>query len=433
MNVIHLTPGTGSFYCGSCMRDNALNAALRGMGHDALVVPLYLPFLVDEMDESTGTPLFFGGINVYLQHKSALFRKTPRWVDSLLDSPGLLQAAGRKAGMTSARELGELTLSMLQGEDGRQVKELNRLVDWLVEQAKPDVICLSNALLIGMARRLKERVKAPVVSTLQGEDSFLDSLPDPYRDQCWDTLRQRAADVDGFVAVSNYYGNVMRERLQLPPERVHVVYNGILLEEYSPAPSPPDPPVLGYLARMCPMKGLETLVDSFILLRTGKRIEGLKLRVGGTQTGPDIAFVSRLRERLRSAGLESDAEFLPNLDQKGKAAFLRSLSVLSVPATYGESFGLYIIEALACGVPVVQPRHAAFPELIEATGGGLLCEPDNPESLADSIAQLLANPDEARAMGERGRKVVLKDFSVERMAENVLKIYEAVSCPVSSN
>jgi glycosyltransferase involved in cell wall biosynthesis len=424
MRILQLTPGTGSFYCGTCLRDNALVAELRRQGHDALLIPMYLPLTLDEAPTTNGAPLFYGGVNVYLQQLSAFFRRTPRWVDRLMDAAPVLQLAASKAGSTQASELGELTVSMLRGEEGRQAKELDRLVEWLAA-TRPDVVCLSNALLVGLARRIKQETVAAVVCTLQGEDGFLDSLPKGDREAAWGTLAERAADVDAFIAVSRYYGDVMRARAHLPPERVHVVHNGIVLEGYTPAPTPPDPPTLGFLARLHPTKGLATLVEAYILLREQNRIPNLRLRLAGSMTASDEAFVNRQRARLAGAGLSKDVEILPNLDRDAKIAFLQSLSVLSVPATYGESFGLYVIEALAAGVPVVQPRHAAFPELIEATGGGVLCEPDAPHALADAVAELLSDPEQARTMGARGRQTVLKQFSVERMAQGVLRVFEA--------
>lgn len=424
MRIVQLTSGTGSFYCGTCMRDNALVVELRRRGHDALMVPLYLPPVLDEASAAEGVPLFYGGINVYLQQKSSLFRKTPRWIDQLLDSPGALGAAARRAGMTTARELGEITLSMLRGEEGNQVKELERLVEWLRETGQPEVVLLSNALLIGVARRIKEATGAKIFCFLNGEDTYLDSLTDAHRDEAWALLSRRAASVDAFLPVSRYYGDLMARRAALPPDRVHVVYPGILLDGYAPAPAPHDPPVLGYLARMYPGKGLETLVEAYLLLRARDRIKNLKLRVAGTRTASDEPFVERLQARLAEKGLARDAEFLPNLDREHKVDFLRSLSALSVPATYGESFGLYLIEAMAAGVPVVQPRHAAFPEIIESTGGGLLCEPDNPTSLAAAIEDLLSDPENARTIGEQGRRAVHERFSVKQMAAGVLRVLE---------
>jgi len=424
--IVHLTPGTGSFYCGTCLRDNALVTALRKLGHDATLLPLYLPLTLDEEDASDGMPVFMGGVNVYLQQKSNLFQKTPRWVDHLLDSPALLKMAAARAGMTSPEDLGDVTLSMLRGEEGRQKKEIEKLVEWLKTEAKPDVVCLSNILIVGLARRLKQELGVPVICSLQGEDSFLDSLSEPYRTQAWATTAERALDCDAFIAPSRYFGNLMQERLGFPVERLHVMHNGIALNGYGAAARPPDPPVLGYLARQCKVKGLETLVEAYILLKTKDRIKNLRLSVAGTKTAADEPFVNDLRGRLEKHGLLEPGTFLEPLARNKKIEFLQTLSVLSVPATYGESFGLYVIEAMACGVPVAQPRHAAFPELIEATGGGVLCEPDDPQALADAIESLLNDPHEARRMGERGRQAVLREFSAERMAQNFSHVVESL-------
>ncbi|MEY2430133.1 MAG: hypothetical protein QOJ40_3018 [Verrucomicrobiota bacterium] len=440
MNIIQITPGAGAMYCGNCLRDNALVAALRKMGHEVLMVPLYLPLTLDEEDQSSGTPMFFGGINVYLGQKSALFRDAPGWFRDLLASPALLKWASGKAAKTRAADLGEITLSMLRGEEGNQRRELDELIAWLKTQAKPDIICLSNALLIGMARRLKSELGVPVVCMFQGEDAFLDGLPESLRAACWKTLAERAAEVELFIATSQYFGELMRGRLGLRSERVRVVYNGIDLagyaepEVHSPQSTVHSPderghqkPVLGFFARMCREKGLDKLVGAFIELRKRGRVSGLKLRIGGSCGPADEPFVSSLRERLKANGLLGDVEFCPNLDRPGKLAFLKSLSVFSVPAAYGEAFGLYVIEALASGVPVVEPRIGAFPELVEATGGGVLCEVDNAPALADAIEALLLNPKRAHELGEAGKRIVFEKFNAEAMAKATLRVYEEVS------
>src|SRR5260370_6243415 len=220
MNIVQITPGAGAMFCGNCLRDNALVAALRKLGHQAVMVPLYLPITLDEPDQSNGVPIFFGGINVYLEQKSALFRSAPGWFHNLLSSASLLKWAGGRAAKTRPEELGELTLSMLRGEDGNQARELDELIAWLKTQPKPDVVCLSNALLMGLVRQVKSELGVPVACTLQGEDSFLDVLPEPHRTNCWRTLAERAAEVDVFIAPSRYFGDLMRERLNLPAERV---------------------------------------------------------------------------------------------------------------------------------------------------------------------------------------------------------------------
>lgn len=428
MRIVTLTAGTGSFHCGACMRDNALTVALRRAGHEATLAPLYLPMVLDEGSAAGRTPLFYGGVNVYLQQKSGLFRSTPRWLDSLLDAPGLLASAAKRAGMTRATELGELTLSMLQGRDGRQVKELERLAGWLAEEGRPDVVILSNALLLGVASRIRERTGAAVVCTLQGEDSFLDGLPEPYRTQAWEKLGENGREaVDAFVAVSRYHADRMTERANLPVERTHVIHNGIALDGYPEVPreAMPNPPALGYLARMCPMKGLAELAEAFVEVKRRNRVPGLRLKVAGSRTDSDVAFVAVLKDRLDAAGLAKDVEFFPNVSRTEKIAFLKGLTALSVPATYGESFGLYLIEAMAAGVPVVQPRHGGFPEVVEATGGGLLYALGSQDAYVEALEETLTDPERARRMGEAGRRAVRERFGSEAMAAAHVSVFEA--------
>ena len=432
MNLVQLTPGAGAMYCGGCLRDNALVAALRGLGHQVTMVPLYLPLTLDEDDQSAGTPVFFGGLNVYLEQKSTLFRAAPGWLHDFLSSPRLLKWAAGKAAKTRAADLGELTLSMLRGEVGNQARELENLVAWLRTLPRPDVICLSNALLVGMARRLKADLRVPVACALQGEDFFLDTLPKPHRAACWQTLAERATEVDLFIAPSRYFADLMQERLGLAAERVRVVHNGIKLEGYAgegrgARGEKKGGAVVGFFARMCPEKGLDTLVEAYIRLRQRGRATKSRLRVGGSCGPTDEAFVNSLRERLRETGLLDEVEFHPNPDRAGKLKLLHSLSVFSVPARYGEAFGLYMLEALAAGVPVVQPRTAAFPELVEATGGGVLCAPDDPQALAEAIEELLLDPARARELGEAGRREVEKTFSAEVMARAMEEVLRQVA------
>jgi len=430
MNLVQLTPGAGAMYCGNCFRDNALVAELRRQGHDVTMVPLYLPLTLDEEDQSADTPVFFGGVNVYLDQKSAFWRRAPGFLHRMMSSRSMLNWAGGRAAKTKASELGELTLSMLRGEEGRQARELNDLIRWLKQQAKPEVVCFSNALLLGMARRIKAELHTTVVCTLQGEDAFLDSLPDTHRDSAWRLVRERAADVGLFIAPSRYFADLMIRRLSLPSDRVKVVHNGINLEGYRGANltkresrlTQHAAPVLGYLARMCRDKGLDTLVEAFIHLKHRERVPRLKLHIGGSCGPADEPFVKSLRMRLAEAGYIGETVFSPNLSRAEKIGVLETLSVFSVPARYGEAYGLYLIEAMAAGVPVVQPRTAAFPELIEATGGGLLSEPENPKALAEDIEALLLQPDRARAIGDAARQVIFDRYSIEAMADAMIKL-----------
>jgi glycosyltransferase involved in cell wall biosynthesis len=436
MNIVQITPGAGGMYCGNCFRDNALVAELRKLGHSVLMVPLYLPMTLDEEDQSSGTPIFFSGVNVYLQQKSALFRRAPGWLHHLFASPILLKWAAGRAAKTRAEDVGELTISMLRGEEGHQARELDELIVWLKARPHPDIICLSNALLLGLARKLKQELQSQVVCMLQGEDYFLDSLSESTRDLAWAILAERARDADLFIAPSRYFANLMSKKLNLPADRVRVVYNGINLEGFGSSsqrsavrgqsPQEPIPPVLGYFARMCREKGLDLLVEAFLLLKRRERTRNLKLRIGGGCGPAEKPFVASLHRRLKSQGVLHDVEFHPNLNRQAKLEFLRSLTVFSVPALYGEAFGLYILEALASGVPVAQPRTASFPELIEVTGGGSLYESCEPKALADAVEELLLNPDRMRALAESGGKAVFERFSAGQMARQISEVFQSL-------
>lgn len=417
-------------YCGNCFRDNVLVAALRAGGHDVTMIPLYLPFTLDEEDQSAGTPVFFGGINVYLEQKFAVFRRAPNWLRKMLASERLLRWAAGRTAKTRAADVGDMMISMLRGEEGHQARELDELIVWLKTQAKPDVICLSNALLVGMARRLKAEFQTQIVCSLQGEDTFLDSLPDSHRAKAWQLLAERAVDVDKFIAPSRYFADEMTRRLDLKADRVHVVHNGLNLDGFSmgnwqSAIGNKKAPVLGYFARMCKEKGLDTLVEAFIHLKNRDTVPRLKLHIGGGCGPGDEGFVKLLRKRLAGAGFIGETMFAPNLSRIEKIGFLEALTVFSVPAAYGEAFGLYVIEAMAAGVPVVQPRVASFPELVEATGGGVLCEAGSPKLLADAIEDLLLNREKARALGEAGQQAVFGGFGVEQFAERTLNVFQS--------
>lgn len=428
MRIVQITPGLGdSFYCENCLRDAALVTAMRKLGHDVLMVPLYLPLQVDKSEAVRCAPIFFGGINVYLQQKSALFRKTPRWIDRLFDSPRLLGWVARKAEMTSARDLGRTTISMLQGEQGRQIKELERLVQWLgAEGNRADVVCLSNILLVGLARRIKDKLGVPIVCLLQDEHGFLDGLASPYAKQAWEILAQRSRDVDAFIAVSRYYAGFMQQRLGLDAARVRVGYVGISLDGYKPRESGPDVPTIGFLSRMCSSKGLDTLVDAFVILKKNDKLKNARLRIAGGHSANDRAFLSRIRWQLSSCGLTDDVEFLADFDRNAKLAFLSSLSVLTVPEKRPAAYGLYVLEALAAGVPVVQPQSGAFVELLKMTGGGVLCEPNNAPALASAMERLLLHPDYARELGQKGRKTVFEKLNIEQTAGEMVRIYEGI-------
>ena len=424
MNIVQLTPGAGKMFCGGCLRDNALVSGLRKLGHSTVMMPLYLPLTLDEQDETLGTPVFFGGINVYLEEKSALFRRAPGWLRRQLSAPWLLRLASGKAAKTRPSDVGDLTLSMLRGEHGHQARDLEELIHWLKHQEKPDLISLSNVLLAGMARRMRRELGIPVVCSLQGEDWFLDSLPEENRNEAWRLLADAGREVDFFIAPSRYYAELMGRRMSIPPEKLRVVHNGIHLAGYRVAEAPPSPPVLGYFARLCREKGLDLLVEAYILLKKRGRIPGLRLKAGGSCGPTDQPLVEELKAKLGREGLLGEASFHPNVTLEEKQALYGSFSFFSTPAPYGEAFGLYVIEAMAAGVPVAQPDHGAFPELVRASGGGVIYPAVKPESLARAVEELWARPDHGRSLGLAGRKAVETSFNVESMSRAVLDVFE---------
>jgi glycosyltransferase involved in cell wall biosynthesis len=424
MRIVYVTAGAAGMYCGSCMHDNTLVAALARQGHEALLVPTYTPITTDEPDVS-GSRVFFGGINVYLQQKLGLFRHTPWFLDRLLDAPGLLRWVSRFAVRTRAEDLGDLTISMLRGEHGHQRKEIAKLVNWLADEVQPEIINLTNALLSGMVHELKARLRVPILCSLQGDDIFLEALPEPYREQALALIRDHCTEIDGFLATSAHYADFMANYFAIPRERIDVVLPGLNLQGHGgPRPSAEGRPfTIGYFARICPEKGLHVLAEAFCLLRAIPGVPPCRLRVSGWLGENNRPYLDGIRQMLTNAGLASDFEFVESPDHQGKVRFLQSLDVLSVPTVYREPKGLYVLEALANGVPVVQPRHGSFPELIEATGGGLLVNPEDPADLARGLGRLLDNPAHREELGKKGQAAVFDRFHADRMARETAEVY----------
>jgi len=428
MRLLMITAGAGRMYCGSCLRDNALATELMARGHDVTLLPVYTPTLTDEPNVSEPTVLF-GGVSVFLEQHVPLFRKTPAILDRLWDAPAVIKAlAGRSVGV-DPRFLGELTVSTLEGEHGFQAKEIRKLERWLERSGDFDLTMLPNALLIGLAPAIRRATGRPVGVTLQGEDLFVEGLQEPHRSRSLELMRERVGAVDGFVAVSHYYTGFMADYLGIPPERIHTVPLGIRLEGHGPAERPPERPfTLGYFARVAPEKGLHLLAETWCRLRRDDRLPaGARLEVAGYLAPEHRDYLAETERRLGEAGLGGEMRYRGVLDRDQKIRFLQGLDALCVPSPYREPKGLYLLEALANGVPAVAPRHGSFPEVLEATGGGLLAEPGDPASFADRIAELAADPARARQIGLRAAEAVRRDFSTARMAETAAAALQRIA------
>jgi glycosyltransferase involved in cell wall biosynthesis len=424
MRILSITAGAAGMYCGSCFRDNALAAELIARGHDVTLMPVYTPTLVDEPNVSRPEVLF-GGISIYLQQYSALFRRTPRFLDRLWDSPRVIRALASGAGTTDARLLGDLTISTLEGERGVLRKEFEKLVDWIRSEPLPDVINLPNSMLIAMAAPLREAVRRPVFCTLQGEELFLNNLTGSYRERAIALIRQHVPSVDRFIAVSEYCASFMAEFLDIPAARIDVVPLGINLEGYERREPQDDEFSVGYFARVSPEKGLHVLADAYVSFRRRLGRARVRLEAAGYMASAQQPYLKEVEKKLDAAGLAGEFHYRGAVDRAGKLAFLRGLDVLSVPATYDEPKGMFLLEAMASGVPVVQPRRGAFTEVVQKTGGGLLVEPDNVESLADGLYALWSDRARAKALGARAFDGVREHYNIGRSASRLVEVYGA--------
>jgi ABC-type lipoprotein export system ATPase subunit/glycosyltransferase involved in cell wall biosynthesis len=427
LNISILAAGAGGMYCGSCMRDNALAVALRRAGHDVTLIPLYTPLRTDTSAASI-PEVFYGGVNVYLQHATRLFRHTPRFLDVIFDRPWLLSAAGNYGAQTPPEKLADFTIDVLRGEEGHATKELNRLIHFLKTEVKPQIVSLPNLMFVGMARTFRRELRVPVICELTGEDIFLDAMKDQDREQIRQVIRARCADITRFVATSESYAGTMSQYLDVPRSRIDVVYPGVTREFLSSAPGPGTnhrAPTIGYLARIAPEKGLSQLLDAFVHLRRLPGMEQARLKIAGYLGSKDEEWFRSLRQRMALEGISDAVDIIGEVDGDGKLGFLDSIDVFSVPATHPEPKGIYVLESLARSVPVVQPEHGSFPELLRLTRGGFLTPPGDAEILARTLADLLRSPDRRRQLGSQGRVAVECTFTDDHMAANMLKVYEA--------
>lgn len=425
MKIAYITAGAAGMFCGSCMHDNTLVSALIAQGQDALLIPTYTPITTDEPSVSQSR-VFFGGLNVYLQQKLSIFRHTPWFMDRFLDAPPLLRWVSKFGVQVEARKLGALTISILKGEHGRQRKEVAKLASWLAADVKPQIVNLTNVLLSGMVSEVKRQVNVPVLGMLQGDDIFLESLVEPYRQQALDLIRDHCREMDGFIATCGYYADFMSEYLGIPRHKIDVVYPGLNLKGHGGTRpvNNGSPFTIGYFARICPEKGLHVLAEAFRLLHQSPGGLPCRLRVSGWLGKSNHEYFQGILRLMNQWGLQDHFERVDCPDHPSKVRFLHSLDVLSVPTTYREPKGLYVLEALANGVPVVQPRHGSFPELIEATGGGLLVHPNDPGDLARGLQQLLENPGHLKELGDLGRNAVHQRFHAEKMARETVAVYK---------
>ncbi len=417
------------------MHDNALCRSLRALGWDVDLIPTYTPIRTDEIDVSVDQ-VFFGGINVFLQQKIPFFRYLPRAMDRFLDNPALIRRLTAKAMDVDAKTLGKLTVSMLRGVDGNQRKEVRRVCDWL-DRTRPDLMIFSNILIGGCIEEIKQRLGLPIFVTLQGDDVFLDSLEDPFRQQALERISQIGNHVDAFLVHTDFYRDYISDYLKLDRSKFHVTPLGLELDEFESFRDPTDPKresvessgdlTIGYLARLAPEKGLHHLVDAFIDLKKRSGFDNVKLRIAGWLGPQNKPYADECFAKLDQAGLADQYRYDGSVERAQKLEFLKSIDVFSVPADFLEPKGLYALEALAAGVPVVAPDHGAFPEMAKQTGGFELFVARDSVSLSASLQTLLSDRETRTRMGRHGQASVFKDRNAMSMASQTAAVLREVT------
>lgn len=430
MRIVHITAGAGGRLCGSCLHDNTLVRALRARGRDALLLPAYVPTTTDE-ENVAERQIVMGGLNVWLQEHVPLFRHTPAAIDRLLDSRRLLEWLSSRTGDTRPADVGGLTASSLDGERGHQRKEVEKLARLLAADFRPDVVHLSNALLSGLARRIRAATGAGIVCSLSGEDIFIEQIPEPHYSLIRTRLRERAADVDRFVALNEFFAAFMADYLAVPRERITIIPHGI-----DPAGFPATPPdlvarrrqrggrfVVGSLARACPEKGLDLLIRALPIVR---RQHDVRLHAAGAVVDAERGYLARCLDLARDLGVADHMTWLGQVDRAGKLALFGEIDVFAMPTVFPEAKGIPVIEAMGAGVPVVAPAHGTFPELLDGEQAGLLHAPGDPQDLARAITALLDDEADAARRGAHGHGLARSRHLADQMAAAHETLYAAV-------
>ena len=426
MKVAYVAAGAAGAYCGACARDTAVVRGLRARGHDVEFIALYTPLRADRMPKGK-CPIFFGGINVYLQQRIGLFRHTPALMDRIFDSAWLLDFVEKFAIDTRPEDLGAMAVSVLRGADGRQKKELARLVRHLARKSRPDVVNITNSLLSAIAPAVKQAMGARVVCNLQGEDVFVERLGSPWAEEAIRLIRRNAEAVDVFVAPSDGYADAMTSFLGVPRERIRVIRPGIDTALYAPRiERPAEPFQIGYLSRIAASKGIDLLCDAFQLMEA-ERPGASRLDVAGEAVGADAEMWRTKQQQLRDAGLGERFRYVGAPDLEGKVAFLHGLSVFSVPSRLVERQSVAVLEAMATGCPVVLPNQGIEREILALTSGGIAVRPGDAGELTLALTHLRDNPAERALLGRNAAEGIARHFSETAMVDATANLYESLT------
>lgn len=409
-----------SYYCENCLRDNNMVKALRKMGHDVFVIPMYMPLKRETASETEHSEIFFGGILTFLRLKVPLLKYVPRCLTKVLDHPILLKWAAKKQGATDATLLSALSLSLFKASVSAQAKELERLVVYLKKHEKPDVIMLSLVLFSGLSKTLKEHLQLPIICYLQDEDEFVDTFAEPYLTESWAQLKNGSKYIDAFFTGSQYFKAIMADRLDIADDKIVVIDQGIPISDYQQRHVLPDIPTIGFLSQVTEGKGFEELLDVVILLKRHDQLSSVRLIVAGNDIFVDRNYYRKMLAKIKEADIVDDVTFVRAFDIEARKRFFNDISLLCVPAKTGVSYGLYILESLASGVPVVEPNIGGYVEMIDKTGGGILYDPDNTNALLMALQTILCDRLTLQSLGALGRKGVGMHYDINNTIEQLI-------------
>ena len=428
MKIVYLITGSGgSFYCGNCYRDMLYVKAIRKVpGISVTAIPLYLPPDIHDTETPFDEHVFFGAISLFLREKVPFLRNMPAFLDKIFDASPMLKIAARQAGTTRTAGLEELTLNMINGDNKTRENEMDRLVDYLLKDSKPDTIHLSNALIIGLAKQLKKRLKIKIVCSLQNEDDWIDEMVEPYRSRAWKMISEESIHIDAFVSPSQYYKDLFIEKTGINGDNIYIVPSGIESSGELQGIKISHSPAIGYYCRVSHQNGFDKLVDAFINIKSKDLIPDLTLHVCGGFTGDDKPFIREQIKKIKENGYKSYVKIYPEFQGSAKENFFSNIDLMSVPVRKYDAYGLYILEANTAGVPVVQPATGAFTEILENTVGGILYFPDNIEELSNSLVKLMNDNNLRKSLGEQGRLNVRKNLSLETMSVGLADVYNNI-------
>jgi glycosyltransferase involved in cell wall biosynthesis len=286
----------------------------------------------------------------------------------------------------------------------------------LTERLRPDVIHVHYATGYGMLARLAAG-SAPIVLTVYGSDVL--DFPQLGR---WQRalLIKNLRNARVITSASRTMADVVSELL--PAANVVVVPFGVDTSKFRPRlqTSSAETPVVGTVKAMDPVYGIDTLLRAFSQL-PGRGVQRMKLVIGGC--GPALSDLRSLSDEL---GIAGDVTFLGDIPHDEVPRVLSTFTIYAA-LSRSESFGVAVIEASACGIPVVATRIGGLSEVVREGVTGLLVPPEDSRSAADAIARLLGDPRERSAMGVAGRDFVRKTYEWDSCVDAMLEVYR-VAC-----